>query len=148
MVLSEIELIFIVVVALFFVLLTAKGKISKRFCVICTSVSLTWIGTLILYRLGYFSNILILGILMGESITGIYYLAEKNVVESLHVFRLPFLLTLTLAAYILLDASIITMPLIVFFLVLWLLFLSGYIYRHQESTGRLIKKIIECCKNW
>ena len=148
MVLNEIEIVFIAVTVLFFVLLMAKGKISKRFCVICTSVSLSWIGFLILYRLGYFSNVLILGILMGESVTGIYYLAEKNVVESLHVFRLPFLLTLTLIAYLLLDPSVITIPLIVFFSGLWVLFLLGYSYRHREGTGRLIKKIIECCKNW
>ncbi len=148
MVLNEIEIVFVAVTVLFFVLLAAKEKISKRFCVICTSVSLSWIGFLILYRLGYFSNVLILGILIGESVTGIYYLAEKNVVESLHVFRLPFLLTLTLIAYLLLDPSVITIPLIVFFSGLWVLFLLGYIYRYRESTGRLVKKIIECCKNW
>ncbi len=148
MVLNEIEIVFIAVTVLFFVLLAAKGKISKRFCVICTSVSLSWIGFLILYRLGYFSNVLILGILIGESVTGIYYLAEKNVVESLHVFRLPFLLTLTLIAYLLLDPSVIAIPLIVFFSGLWVLFLLGYTYRHREGTGRLVKKIIECCKNW
>ena len=148
MVLNEIEIVFVAVTVLFFVLLAAKEKISKRFCVICTSVSLSWIGFLILYRLGYFSNVLILGILIGESVTGIYYLAEKNVVESLHVFRLPFLLTLTLIAYLLLDPSVITIPLIAFFSGLWVLFLLGYTYRYRESTGRLVKKIIECCKNW
>lgn len=146
MALEEIEIIFLAIVVLFFVLLAIKEKISKRFCVICASISLTWIVFLILYRLEYFNNALILGILIGESVTGIYYLVEKNVKEDLHVFRLPFLLSLTLAAYLLL-ASTVTMYLIIFLLSLWALFMIMYIYR-RGAAGHLVKKIIECCKNW
>ncbi len=146
MALEEIEIIFLVIVILFFVLLAIKEKISKRFCVICTSISLTWIVFLVLYRLGYFDNALILGILIGESITGIFYLVEKNIREDLHVFRLPFLLSLTLAAYFVL-ASTITMYLAVFLLSLWALFMAMYVFR-RGAAGHLVKKIIECCKNW
>ena len=148
MALEDIRLIIIAITALFFVLLAIKGRTKRNFCVLCASISITWLVLFILYWLGYYENTLILGILMGESITGIFYLAEKNIRKEFHLFRLPFILTLTLMAYVLLATSVPAVSVIVYLAALWALFIIFYISRLQGRISQLVKKIIECCKNW
>mgnify|MGYP001558037066 CR=1 FL=1 len=54
-------------------------KITKiKLCAICAAVSTTWIILLILkFVFNYNMNSLIIGILMGQSITGLMYLLEN-----------------------------------------------------------------------
>ncbi|MEM5802066.1 MAG: hypothetical protein QXQ18_01635 [Candidatus Aenigmatarchaeota archaeon] len=65
--------------------LVAKGLIAKIFkrklCAICATVTTTWILLFVLKFLGYEIPILILGILMGESVTGLMYWVEKKARE-------------------------------------------------------------------
>ena len=89
---------------LFFILIVIKKKIdSEYFCPVCGAVSLTWITLFILYYLGYFEDKTILALLMGQSVVGIYYLWEKMASEEVKVYRLPFLLTMTLITALLLN---------------------------------------------
>ena len=61
----------------FFLLLGIKSLFKKKLeklCVICASVSLTWIFLLILYFLGKFEDLVVIALLMGGSVVGLYYL--------------------------------------------------------------------------
>ncbi len=141
--------VFAAITALFFTLLLLKTliKSKSRLCVICASVSITWIALLALYWKGYFENTVLLGMLMGQSVTGIFYLVEKKTKKELHVFRLPFLLTLTFAFYSLLtlQGNLKTAALVS---ALWAAFLLLFIYRKNSKANAVVKKLIECCKNW
>src|SRR3990172_12373852 len=87
--------------------LLAKHLLNRRFCVVCASVSLTWLGLLGLYYFDLFDDTIMLAILMGQSITGLYYFIDKRVSKSLRIFSLPFLLSLTAAVYMLIKTEII-----------------------------------------
>jgi NO-binding membrane sensor protein with MHYT domain len=73
----------ILVVFILFTLI--KSSIHKRFgiriCSICAAVTLTWVALLILRATGNDIDLLMIGILLGESITGIMYLFEKAAVK-------------------------------------------------------------------
>lgn len=144
--------ILITISILFFLLLILKtlvsDKLKKNACVVCGAISLTWIVLLILYKLNLFSNNIIIAILLGQSILGIFYFLDSKVYERFKIFRLPFLLTLIILAY-----SIIVIPEdiikdIIFLLVLWLIFILIYYYRNNNKFNTLAKKLIECCRNW
>jgi len=133
--------------------------IKKKFCVICASVFTTWVILLILFWLGIFTNKTIIALLIGQSILGIFYLAEKKADEKLKLFRLPFLLTLIFSAYLLLEKSDFILTIISMLLILWAFFLLLYFYKSRRNDNEkkdnkqslinsFIKKIIECCKNW
>src|SRR3990167_4139959 len=109
---SEINLVIYLIIALFFIFLAVKGvfenrhKIKNNFCVICASISLTWLVLLSLYLLNLFDNVLVISLLMGMSLTGIYYLAERKIGKinkKFKIFRLPFILTLIIIAYYILT---------------------------------------------
>jgi len=75
------------ILALFLIFAFARKMIHKllglKLCAICAAVSLTWLTLLIIKVLGWENSfgfeidVLVLGILMGESITGIMYLVER-----------------------------------------------------------------------
>lgn len=139
--------IFLAIVLFFIIFLAIKGIAKKTFCVICASISLTWLAFLFLYYAGLFREPVLIAVLIGESIVGIYYLLEKHIKENLLIFRLPFLLTLTFAAYLLFARKeIISIGL--FLGGSWIAFLTIYIYRHNVGLKGLTDRIISCCKNW
>src|SRR3989338_1578922 len=90
------------ITALFLMFLFLKNYAS-RICAICLAVSVTWIILLVLFWQGYFGDKVLIGLLIGQSIVGIYYLLEQKVSERMTIFRLPFLLSLMVAAYTLLE---------------------------------------------
>jgi len=142
--------VFFGIIILFFILLGIKQFMSKkfkeRFCVICASISLTWIILLILFYLDIFNNKIILALLIGTSISGIYYLIESKVKEKLKIFRLPFILTLIFIGYILIEGIEGVLSVIILLAILWISFLI--IYNYSSSNNSLVKKLIECCKKW
>mgnify|MGYP001587372361 FL=1 len=148
---AEISFIILGIIILFFILLAAKDIIGKNknrikdnFCVVCVSISLTWIFLFGLYLFGLFDNILIVSLLMGMSITGIYYFIDKKigkVNKKLNVFRLPFILTLIIIAYYFLTFERIIISILIV-AGLWILFALIYTY----NNTKFIKKLLECCK--
>ena len=144
--------IVIAITALFFIMLGIKqflkGKAKEEFCAICLAVSINWIILLILYWLGLFNDKTILAVLMGQSSLGIFYLAEKNVKENLKIFRLPFLLTLIMIVYSVLEGFSYSTNVIYFIFILWILFIFIYAFNENGKFKKLTKKIIECCKKW
>jgi hypothetical protein len=145
---SDPVLVLLVIAILFIALLVVKSIAGWKFCVICTSVSVTWIALLVLYRLGLFDQPLIVAVLMGQSIMGLYYLLEKKTNEELHIFRLPLLLTLTLAAFMLLGVSADLVYGLSLLAVLWFVLSLLYLYRENPKTRIVVDRIIACCRDW
>ncbi|MEX0920094.1 MAG: hypothetical protein WDZ69_00755 [Candidatus Pacearchaeota archaeon] len=143
--------IFGIIIALFFLILIARhflpDKAKEKLCTICLAVTLTWIGLLVSYWSGIFDNLIIISLLMGSTILGIFYIVEKKVKKELTVFRLPFLLTLFFIGYSALTISIHTSTL--FFLVaFWIFFILIYSYKNNKKINSFTNKIVECCKKW
>jgi len=145
-----IEYVLYGVIGLFVLILIVKallGKIGEKLCAICLSFSLTWIFLLVMYYLDRFENLLLIGLMMGLTILGLFYTWERNVKKQATIFRLPLLLTLVLVGYYLLtfenlirEASLLA--------VLWVLFGIFYLYRNNRNLKGFIDKIVECCKKW
>lgn len=138
------------ITVLFFLLLIIKAIGKWKFCVLCGSVSLTWIILLALYWAGVFHDAFIITLLVGSSVTGIYYLAEKKTVEKYHLFRLPFFLTLVFIGYTLVTNIPLkqSLPSVVFIAFLWVFFSLLYIYRTNPKFNKAISAVINCCKDW
>jgi len=102
---------------------------------------------LFLYHTNHFTNQLVIALLMGESVTGIYYLIEKRMSEQLKVFRLPLLLTLTYLFYSSLTLTVELAPVLVA-VVVWVVFSAVFIHRANPKLASSFKKIIECCSAW
>ena len=131
---------------LFVIFLIFKEFLSKKskdkFCVICFSVSLTWIILLVLYFTAIFTDKTIIAILMGQTSLGLFYLFY----EKLNVFKLPFLLTLIAVIYFILESFEIKS---LFLLAgLWILFFIIFIFKSNKKLSNFANKIIECCKKW
>lgn len=147
-----ISLLFIVlfVMGLFFMLLTGKNILlkEKNICVLCATISLTWIGLFLLWKLGFYNNVMIIALFMGMSIVGLFYMIEQRVSEEMTLFRLPFLLTLTVIGYSLLETPEDIFMISVILVILWIFFGLLYYYRTQPLFKQKVQKIIECCKRW
>lgn len=144
--------ILIGITSLFFLFLIAKSilsnKLKENFCVICAAISISWLVLLVLLKLSYFNDKIIVALLMGQSILGTFYLVEKKAKEQYKIFRLPFLLTLTLVAYYILEPKQDIASSIIFLSILWLIFVLVFVYRNNNKINMLTKRLIECCKNW
>lgn len=139
--------VFIWVLIVFFVLFLLKELFRiKKMCVLCATFILTWSILLILYWLGRFDNLILIALLMGLTVLGIFYKWEKKVKKGL-VFRLPLLLTLIFLGYYLLtfEVDINSIVLLVF---VWIGFGVVYFYRSRAGSGKLFRKIVECCRKW
>lgn len=141
-------LVLLVITVLFVGLLVIKSISKWKFCVICTSVSVTWMALLVLYWLGLFDQPVIIAVLMGQSIVGSYYFLEKTSRESLHIFRLPLLLTLTLAAFVALGVTADLNYGLSLLAALWVVWSLLYLYRQNPRTRIVVDRIIACCKDW
>lgn len=144
--------VFVGVSVLFFVILAARGlvnpKAREKICAICAAVSVAWITLLVLRWLGLFDDILLLGLLMGQSALGVYYLVEGYVKKELQIFRLPFLLSLTALAYVLVSGFESLGGIAIFLGVAWIIFIGVYYYRTSRRLSVLVNRMVECCKRW
>jgi hypothetical protein len=145
---NSLLLIFVLITVLFVILLLVKGVLKRKFCVICASVSLTWVTLLVLYWLGRFDEPVLIAVLMGQSIVGMYYLLEKKLPEQLHLFRLPFLLSATFVVYVALSAAHEWVGVAVLLAVMWFVLIGVYVYRSNPRMSRVMNRIIACCKDW
>ena len=135
------------IIGLFFILLVLKNILNfKKLCVLCISVSLTWIILLILFLTNIFADKMIIAILMGHTSLGIFYLWEINVREKFKIFRLPLLLSFIFMIYIVLENFEFNSLILI--IALWLLFFIVYLFRNNKKFSKFTKKLIECCRNW
>ena len=148
---DPLTLAYLSIILLFTLAITLKEglsrKLQKHFCALCIAVSTTWIILLILLAYGLFEDRTIIAILMGQTTLGIFYLAEHYAPPTLLLFRLPFLLTLTLLAYSLLTplSGLGTVQLL---LGLWGTLILITLCKNNAYTHAFIKRILECCKRW
>jgi len=145
----EIFNVFLLITVLFFVFLLIKSIFKmKSFCVICSSVFISWIVLLILYLRGIFLDKIIIAILIGETTLGIFYLAEAKTREELKIFTLPFILTLILIGYTLIEGFNYTLDILYLLMGIWSLFFIIYSFKDKGKLGEFSRKLIECCKKW
>ena len=137
--------IILAVTGLFILGLIVRNFINLRFCVLCVSVSLTWLGALGLYKLDRFHNSILLSLLIGQTITGLYYLAYKKLDRSLRIFTLPFVLTLTALSYFVITSFTSVLPIFGFLLGLWLVAYLAFVYQLDHPSKSVVAKIIENC---
>jgi hypothetical protein len=134
------------IACLFLLMLLVKRITGWGLCAICAAVSTTWIILLVLFWAGRFPHPVIIGVLMGQSTIGVYYLLERKVEKRFHLFRLPFLLTATLGVVAALGEFESGAAWLV--AAVWLLFF-GVHFLHNSAWGkRIAEHIIACCKNW
>src|SRR3989338_7341313 len=144
----EVFFVFLFVTFFFFFLLFLKSLLKKEYCVICTSFNLTWIFLIFLYWFGYFDDLILLAILIGMTILGIYYTFEEKVGKPLLVFRLPFLLSLVTLFYSLLSFSYSLFPVFLLLAILWAMFVIVFFYQNNRALKDFTHRLIECCKRW
>ncbi len=136
----------------FFVLLIIKeflGKrLKERFCVICFSIAFTWITLLVMYRVRVFHNPIVLALLIGESTVGVFYFVDSIAAEKFKIFRLPFILTLIVAAYSLLRIPGDIVRSVLFVIALWVAIGLVYVFRRNRRMNAFLKRMIECCRRW
>lgn len=145
---EDLLLALILIVGFFLALLFMQAVSRKQFCALCGAVFLTWILLLGLYYAGAFDNGIVLALLVGQTMLGIFYLLEKKVAERFTLFRLPFLVTLLIIAYTILMRSVPTKEMIILVGGLWLIFGGLYAYRRVPALRQLAEKVIACCKRW
>lgn len=144
---EPITLVLIGIAVLFFLLLALKNILNlKKTCVICASVTLTWIILLTLYFFKIFNDKMIITILMGQTSLGIYYIFERKARKNTLVFRLPLLLTFIFIIYAVLESF--NFNSLIFLIILWLIFALIYSFKNIKGFKRFTTKLIKCCKKW
>jgi len=145
---SEITAIFATIIGLFVLLLGVKSLIRRDFCALCGAVSITWLAFLALAYSGQFENRFIIGVLMGQSVIGVFYYLNGRVSSEWKIFSLPFVLSLTFIASALLGGQVWASSALLLLGGLWVAALAVFLLRRYPRISALAKKAIECCKNW
>lgn len=128
--------------------------LPSRICAICAAVSLTWLGLLFGYFMGWHNNLLWLGILMGGSVVGLSYKLEtyfkKNNLTNFWLIRIFIIVFGFLAVYLFLNQDWDRFSLFVVIAVLFS-FLSLFVVKkdkptkNSKFTGELREKLDHCC---
>ncbi len=145
---NPLTIIVLAISGLFFMFLVLKEATRRSWCVLCASIAATWIAALILFWKGLFQDTFLLGLMMGQSITGVYYLTDRwKGGTGAGVFRLPFMLTLiVLFAGLVKGKEVVGGALVAG--VAWTVMLLIFVLRKNGIVKHVAKKIIQCCKNW
>lgn len=137
---------FLAISAVFLAGLMVKSSLKKIFCVICVAVASVWLVLLYLYKYSDFNDPILLGLLAGQSVTGIFYLALRKLPKALRIFSLPFLLTLTAIAYWAIASEVITAVFIllaVLWVGAWVIFTS----RSDPGKKKIADIFEQCCED-
>ncbi len=137
--------VFATIVLIFVLVLGARRFAKRDLCALCLSVSLTWVGLLILHKAGMFENAVLLALLMGQSVTGVSYMLKDRLPQVLRIFTLPFFLSLTAVSYVLITNDYIIWTLVLLTAVwigAWFIFVS----RDDPGTQPLATVVMECCE--
>ena len=138
--------IFLAISLIFIASLIIKNLVNKAFCSLCMAVASAWLVLLFLYKTGRFSDGILLALLIGQSITGIFYLAYRKLPKSLRIFSLPFFLSLTAVLYMLITADI-QLAVFILLLVLWLAAWIIFTYRNDPAKKAVAKILAKCCED-
>jgi len=140
--------ILIAISLLFFLFLGIRSWLKIKVCAICAAVSVVWISLLTFKLLGGDVDTLSLGILMGGSAVGLMYLLGAKLSENSNILKLPFLMSLFAAVYLVLSGGDGLSSILVIVAALWILFLPLFFMSDRGGIKKVASKLIECCKNW
>ena len=138
-ILSIISLIFITGLVL-------RTKTRTPLCALCLSISATWLGLLFLYKTNHYHDQVLLSLLMGQTITGVFYYAVRHLPKTLRVFSLPFFLSLTAIFYILIT-NLINLSIFMLLTFLWLMAWLLFVWRNDPGKKSLSKIVANCCED-
>lgn len=139
-------LILLIITGLFAAVLVVKHALSLKVCVLCSSIFLTWTSLLVLYKLGRFNDVVLLSLLMGQCVTGVYYMLDKRVKPTLKIFTLPFFLSLTTLFYLVIVGKTLLAPLFVL-LGLWVVAYIIFAWRKDPGKKLVSQAVMDCCKD-
>ncbi len=138
--------VFLLISLLFIAGLIYNQKSKRKICAICAGVSLAWLLLFILYKTGTYKDTVLLSLLMGQSITGLYYLGLRRLPKSLRIFTLPFFLSLTAVFYLLITERFIAAAfglLTALWLAAWVIFIN----RKDPGKKPLAQAVTNCCED-
>ena len=138
--------VFLAISLIFIASLIIRNLLNKAFCSLCVAVASVWLVLLYLYKTDRFSDGILLALLVGQSITGIFYLAYRKLPKSLRIFSLPFFLSLTAVLYMLITADI-QLAVFILLLVLWLAAWIIFTYRNDPAKKAITKILAKCCED-
>ena len=124
------------------------GSGRLKFCTVCVTVSLTWLFLLIVRLLGYSINPILIGVLMGESIVGLYYLIEKKAPPAWQIFRWPYIITMTIVVYLIVGVRAGAWQAILLLISLWIIWGSVFALRKFPPVKKIMERLIACCRDW
>ena len=138
--------VFLAISLIFIASLIIRNLLNKAFCSLCVAVASVWLVLLYLYKTDRFSDGVLLALLVGQSITGIFYLTYRKLPKSLRIFSLPFFLSLTAVLYMLITADI-QLAVFILLLVLWLAAWIIFTYRNDPAKKAITKILAKCCED-
>src|SRR3990167_2347724 len=138
--------VFLAISLIFIGSLIIKNLVNKAFCSLCVAVASVWLVLLYLYKSGRFGDGVLLALLVGQSITGIFYFTYRKLPKSLRIFSLPFFLSLTAVLYTLITA-IVQLSVFILLTVLWLAAWIIFIYRNDPGKKAVAKILAKCCED-
>lgn len=138
--------VFLAISLVFIASLVVKNWLRKPFCSLCLAVASLWLVLLFLYKDNRFSDKVLLSLLIGQSITGVFYFAQRRLPKVLRIFSLPFFLSLTAIFYMLITAEI-QLSVFILLALLWLVAWIIFIYRHDPGKKTIAKILAKCCED-
>lgn len=136
-----------------------RAVVPLNICAICVAVSLTWLGLLLARVFGMEVSPLMIGILMGMSVSGLMYKLEafyrKKAVQNFWFVRLILVVAGLYGVFMLLTERWNMLAALVVFAVIAIIiasfFFQGLTHEDvikevgKEKKGSLIKKLDNCC---
>lgn len=144
----SLPLLIVAMTSVFLIGLLVQSFTRLRFCAVCVAVSGTWLTLLGARFAGYAIDPAIVGVLMGESIVGVYYLLEKKAPVGWQIFRWPFLITATALVYLILGISAAYNLTLLLLFLLWVIFAGIYACREYPAFKKIAERVIACCRDW
>lgn len=131
----------------FYLGLMLKKYLPILGCALCVAVAATWFVLWLISQNGVVVNPLLLALMIGESVVGTYYLAEKRASQDWQIFRLPFFLSLMLVGLMLASATP-TVGAALIVAGLWAIHALLFYYRKSPRLQTKVRAIIDCCSGW
>lgn len=135
------------ITVLFGFYLLLKSGLKLKLCALCAAISTVWIVLLSLDKIGFFQDRVLLSLLIGQSITGVFYLVQNKVGRELRIFTLPFFLTLTAIFYLLITGFTGSLMAFAFLFVLWIISYLIFINRNDPGKRPVVEEVINCCSD-
>lgn len=136
--------VFLAITFIFILAVLARRVTKAKVCAICVSIAATWLGLLALYKINKFHDAILLSLLMGQSITGVFYWIRHQVPAALQIFALPFLLTLTAAFYFLITNNFV-LPALGLLALIWIAAWFIFTYRNDPGKKPIADAAMDCC---